>query len=363
MSKLLFVDTKGTGHHKNYAELVIEAAKEKYDKEIYFLSQYEMEDVKNIHLEFSNHNNIFFRAILRFFWVLNIFKITKKKEVSHIHFLYLDSNVIVSPLIYLILKIYLSKKVEFTGTLHHLPCGKFKVFFFKLLAKNLNKIVVHGEYIKKKLNNKGINNIINIEYPAVHNYFPGKSLARKSLKIDPNKNVLLSLGGTRKDKGLDILLEALNSVKSQKFLLMIAGKEEYFSKQFIFKKTNNYKEKMMTDLNFICDEKFSLYLEAADIIILPYRKSFLGQSGPLTEGVNHNCFIIASDHAQIGDTVKKNELGLVFDINDSQALANTINKVLKDDSIINKKIKSSRYKLYKRRITKKNFKNKYRNII
>lgn len=363
MNKLLLVDTKGTGHHKKYAELVIEAAREKYNKEINFLAEYKIENVANIYLKFSNHENLFIRIILRIFWFLNVLKIAKKEDVTHIHFLYLDSCVIISPLIYLTMKIFLSDTIDLTATLHHLPTGKIKSFFLDLISKIFNKIVVHGEYIKKHLNNIRIDNIINIEYPAVHNYFPGKSIARNILGIEKGKKVILSLGGTRKDKGLDILLEAIDLVKSEDFLLVIAGKEEYFSKEFILEKTYNYREKVLLDLNFITDKKFSLYLESADIVVIPYRKGFLGQSGPLIEGVNHDCVIIASDNAQIAYTVKNNGLGLLFNSNDRSTLANKIKRILNERLFICEIINDTKYNRYKNSISKKYFKKKYKDII
>jgi glycosyltransferase involved in cell wall biosynthesis len=361
LNKLLLVDTKGSGHHKNYAELVIEAAKEKYNDEIYFLAEFEMDDVNNIKLDFINHNNIFLRALLRFFWVWKVFKIAKEKDINHIHFLHLDSLIIISPLIYSLL--FFENQFEITATLHHFKLDKLKPVFLRLLTKKFQKVVVHGEYLKKSLKAKSIDNVVNIEYPATHNYFPGKEKARELLNLSKDANILLSLGGTRENKGLDILLDALKYIKSEDFLLIIAGKEEYFSKEFILKKTVDYRDKVLLDLSFISDEKFSLYLEAGDAVILPYKKSFMGQSGPLTEGVNHNCFIISSNHGQIGSTVKNNDLGFIFEESKSKDLSKKVEKFL-----INKKEYMDHFRTnkrfdFKKVIRKKHFKNNYKKIL
>lgn len=361
MSKLLLVDTKGTGHHKNYAELVIEAAKEKYNKEIYFLSEYEIENVKNINLNFLNNNNIFFRAILRFFWILNVFKIAKQKQIKHIHFLHLDSLIIISPLIYFLL--IFNTNFNITATLHHFKLNKMKPLFLKLLTKKIQKVVVHGKYLKSLLKTKSINNVINIEYPATHNFFPGKDKAREILGFNKEENILLSLGGTRKNKGLDILLKALDYIKSEKFSLIIAGKEEYFTKEFILEKIKNYRKKVIVDLEFISDKKFSLYLEAGDAVILPYTKSFMGQSGPLTEGVNHNCFVISSEHGQIGNTVKKNNLGFVFEEGNAKDLSEKISKYISNKNNKLFKCNTKKYRKYKKEIGKEVFKSKYIRIL
>lgn len=360
MNKILLVDTNGDGHHKNYAKLVIEAAKEKYGEDVFFLADYEMKKAKNINLEFYNHSNIFLRALLRFFRILKIIKIAKKRNFTNIHFLYLDSLIIISPIIYLLL---FNSKFEITATLHHFNLNKMKPIFLKLLSKKLNKIVVHGEYLKKSLHEKSIDNVINIEYPATHNYFIGKEEARKFLGLNKKENILLSLGGTRIDKGLDVLLDALNRIESEKFLLIIAGKEESFSKEFILKKIENYKKKVILDLEYISDKKFSLYLEAGDAVILPYKKKFRGQSGPLTEGVNHNCFIISSNHGQIEDTVKTHNLGTLFEEGNSKDLSEKIRKFLINKENELSKLSDKNYIDFRKSINKDIFKSKYTNEI
>ena len=353
LKKLLLVDTKGSGHHKNYAELVIESSKEKYNNKIYFIAEYEIENVKNINLLFTNHDNIILRAVIRVLWILKVFKEAKNNDINHIHFLYLDSLIIISPFIYLLL--CFNFKFEITATLHHFKFEKLKTVFLKLLSKRIRKIVVHGKYLKDSLKNKSIKNVINIEYPATHNYFPGKNVARKLLDLNEKDNILLSLGGTRKNKGLDILLEALNYINSKNFLLIIAGKEEHFNKEFILKKINNYKEKVVLDLSFISDLKFSLYLEAGDAVILPYKRDFMGQSGPLIEGVNHNCFIISSNHGQIGHTVKNKALGFVFEENDSKDLSDKIKEFITNKEKRLKKINNQKYTSFKNEIDKDKF--------
>jgi glycosyltransferase involved in cell wall biosynthesis len=361
VTKLLIVDTKGSGHHKNYAKLVIEAAKEKYNDEIYFLAEYEMDDIRNIKLDFSNHNNIFLRALLRFFWIRKVFKIAKEKDISNIHLLNLDSLILISPIIYIFF--IFNKNLKITATLHHFKLNKMKPEFLKLLTKKLQKVVVHGEYLKKSLKASSINNVTNIEYPAIHNFFPGKEKAREILNLSKEENILLSLGGTRENKGLDLLLDALNYIKSEDFLLIIAGKEEHFTERLILEKIKSYREKVILDLEFISDEKFSLYLEVGDAVVLPYKMGFMGQSGPLTEGVNHNCFIISSDHGQIGYTVKNNNLGFIFDESDSKDLSKKIKDFInnKENNLLisnNKK-----YSNFKSEIDKSRFIIKYKSIL
>ena len=143
-----------------------------------------------------------------------------------------------------------------------------------------------------------------------------------------SKKTLLALGGTRKGKGLDILLEALKRVQ-EPFHLIIAGKEEDFKKDFILEHTITYTENVSLFLEFLTDEKFSLCLNAADIVVLPYRKVFDGASGPLGEGVWHYKMIVGPDHGSLGDIVKMNHLGKTFKSEDADVLSEVLNETIK----------------------------------
>ena len=70
---------------------------------------------------------------------------------------------------------------------------------------------------------------------------------------------LLSLGGTRYDKGIDILLNALKDVQDN-FKLIIAGKEEFFSREYIEKKIESYRSKVELNLKFLSNEEI-IFLE------------------------------------------------------------------------------------------------------
>ncbi|MDD6213315.1 MAG: glycosyltransferase, partial [Clostridiales bacterium] len=135
------------------------------------------------------------------------------------------------------------------------------------------------------------------------------------------------LGGTRWDKGLDILLDALADIKVP-FHLLIAGKAQFFTREEIEKRVAPYAENVTMLLEFLSDEKFSLCLSAADIVVLPYRKQFDGASGPLGEGVWRNKMIVGANHGSLGQIISDNHLGMVFESENVQSLSSVLNKAL-----------------------------------
>ena len=59
-------------------------------------------------------------------------------------------------------------------------------------------------------------------------------------------------------------------------------------------------------------------------MILPYRKIFAGQSGPLTLALKYRKPLIASDVMQIGYDVNKYKLGITFKPEDVESLSQAI---------------------------------------
>lgn len=180
--------------------------------------------------------------------------------------------------------------------------------------------------MKSQLNKLGVYNVTHIEYPQFNKFFIIKN-AKKFLKLPINTQVIACIGGTRSDKGLDILLEALDEV-TQPFHLLIAGKESDFTKTFIQDRIKNYKTKVTYVLKYLTDDELNLYISAADIICLPYRKIFNGASGPLTEGAWFRKTIIGPNHGSLGEIIIENELGYTFESENIEDLTKVLNTAL-----------------------------------
>ena len=154
-----------------------------------------------------------------------------------------------------------------------------------------------------------------------------EALSELGIKINNEDKVLLALGGTRDDKGIDILLEALKTVKG-KFHLLIAGEEGYFTRDFILAESAGYQSHVSLLLQHLNDEQFALCLNAADIIVLPYRKIFDGASGPLADGAYLGKMIIGPLHKSLGKVIRDNHLGLTFETENAESLARVIDEAL-----------------------------------
>lgn len=273
-------------------------------------------------------------------WMKELAEIAKTEQPDIIHFLVGDVYYK-----YFGAGLKLFKNYKTIITLHWVRQGALKQLSLKTFCHKVDKVVVHSSYLLKELQQLGIQNGVQIEYPQFkrpNTITPEE--AKLYWKIKSDVPVILSLGNTREDKGIDILIEALNKV-NHPFRLLIAGKAEEFDEAYIREHTKKYAAQVITHLQYLTDEEVELAIAAADIIALPYRYSFNGASGPLGEGVSHNKCIIGSNHGNLGDTIRENHLGYTFETENSDSLAEALGTALTRQFIPDKTYLAYRAKL------------------
>lgn len=275
----------------------------------------------------------------------NILKYGLKKinDGDVLHLLYLDPIYMLGPIF------RKSKNKKIIATLHHYPQNNIKERLFKICSKNIDTIIVHSEYLMYQLKNIGINNVEVIDYPVFNEY---ETEDNEKIKIEfglnPNKYIISALGGTRYDKGLDILLEAFKyidyKIKDQ-IQLNICGKEEDIKKDYIMNKCKKLNIMCRLKLDYITDEEFYKNIKISDSIVIPYRKIFTGNSGPMTEGIYQNKPIIAPNQGNLGYLMNQYNLGITFESENARDLAIAIERLITKGWKFNEKSNLYRDKL------------------
>ena len=79
---------------------------------------------------------------------------------------------------------------------------------------------------------------------------------------------------------------------------------------------------------FLSDEEYKEEIVNSDVILLPYKKIFSGNSGPMTDGIYTNKFILGPDEGNLGFLINKYSLGLTFEQENPKDLADKISKLL-----------------------------------
>lgn len=313
--KIVFVDISVGGHHLVYLNGIIENT----DIEPVLIVSEKIEGLECKQYVAKAKD----RTIKRYIqWIKEVHKIVDKEKPDIVHFLYGDAFYR-----YFGYGLKLFKKYRTVVTLHWARTKFIEKISTKILATMVDTVVVHSLYIKNLIENYGIKNIVDIEYPQFNSVAVDKKKACEFFGLAENVPVIACIGNTRYDKGLDLLLEALKDV-NRPFQLLVAGKEDAFDEKYIREHTDNYKEKVKFYLRYLSDEEIACAFSAADIIALPYRKNFNGASGPLTEGVSLNKCILGPEHGDLGFKIRTYHLGYTFETENISNLAFVIDEIL-----------------------------------
>lgn len=155
--------------------------------------------------------------------------------------------------------------------------------------------------------------------------------AERTLGLRPGMKNLLFFGLIREYKGLDILLEAFNSLPED-YQLIIAG-ECYgpFDKYQAIIDASPAKDRIHLFRKYIDDSEVKVYFSAADVTVLPYRSAT--QSGVSSASYHFEVPMIVTAVGGLKETIGDTGTGLVADKPSPAAVAGKITEYFGDDSI------------------------------
>ncbi len=161
---------------------------------------------------------------------------------------------------------------------------------------------------------------------------PDPTDARKKLNLPSGRQIILFFGAIRPNKGLDILLKALEIIKSRnrRVLLVIAGgllgrfNFEPYSDMI---RKSDLSEHVQTFIHFIPEEDVDYFFAASNLVVLPYLK-FEAQSGVLLRAYAHKKPVVVSDIGAMGELVSSDKVGLVVESGAVEPLAGAVINVL-----------------------------------
>ena len=236
----------------------------------------------------------------------------------------------------------LTKKVPVVLTVHdvqsHYERFVSKDSYMKKCFQIPHNLIVHYEKGKKQL----------IEHWKVpghrvtvipHGIMPVKNIfeiteARRKLNLPIDCQILLFFGSLRPNKGLDVLLDALDKIRRHKpeVLLVVAGalpRGMSFEPYSDIIEKLNLSEYVKSFVRFIEDEEVDLFMSASDIVVLPY-KNFEAQSGVLLRAYAHRKPVVVSDVGAMGELVTFDKVGLAVESGNVEALTNAVINVLEN---------------------------------
>ena len=147
--------------------------------------------------------------------------------------------------------------------------------------------------------------------------------ARKALKLPIDKQLVLFFGLIRNYKGLDMLLDAMNELKSNPNINLVIAGEFYEDKQPYLDLIEKYQIQNQVILHgkFIANEDVKLYFSAADLVALPYRSAT--QSGVTQVSFHFEVPTLVTNVGGLGEIIPDKVAGYVVESN-GKAIADGI---------------------------------------
>lgn len=285
--------------------------------------------------------------LILFYFRLSFYFLTSDADIFHFQWetnLFIIDRMIFVPILKLRKKkvIYTAHNADNEGRSEKKTLlNRLTINFFYM---NFDAIIAHTKKVKLEIMQK--NNIKDdriFVIPHGINIIPKKKLSKKAaldfLNIGNSKKVLLCFGAIEPYKGIDLMLKALIKLIEidESYFLIIAGRclnARYLKELEEIIKENNLGPYLKFVNKFIPDEEISYYLNAADVLVLPYRAIY--QSGVLFLAYSFGTPVIATNVGSFSEDIIEGKTGLIAEPNNIHSLANKINEFFNSNLFIDK---------------------------
>lgn len=267
-----------------------------------FISRMSM--IKSIYVQFEF--NVFGGIIpnLALLLLLSILRFMGKQVTFELHQVIFDVGKLVK---HVYITNFMAQKILNLG---------LRIYYY-LLGISADHIIVFEDELKNRLV-RYINplkiHVLNL--PTAKKYIISPIIAKRRLKLPPNKFIMMVFGFINGYKGIDWIIDAFSSFRNPQIrLLIVGGKNPYLKEQPSYQRfynsiiTKAKKNPGIIQRGFVPDDKVSLYYSAADLVIMPY-EVFMSASGPFSLALSHNKPVILSEKLQ--DYSKSNDFSVAM---------------------------------------------------
>lgn len=144
--------------------------------------------------------------------------------------------------------------------------------------------------------------------------------ARRRLGLPLHQAVFLIFGVLRADKRVDLAIEAMHGL-SQCKLVIVGGPQDFTGTQIReLAHLRGCEQAVIAEADYVPEHRMHDYFSACDAVIIPYSRTFKGQSGILTLACGHRRAVIATDVGTLGEAVKRHRLGFAVEPDSASAL-------------------------------------------
>ncbi|MBQ0958340.1 glycosyltransferase [Ideonella sp. 4Y11] len=323
--RIALVDAQaGTGHRRAYAQTLINALRARGDDPVIlgspawcasFAGELPCIEVAAVQAAAGYRaRGRAFQAFLR-----AVFEAARAHQVDVVHLLYLDGY------LQALLAVGIPTEFSTCATLHWYPFlgdtagwrdprrwlkAVLTRYWARRLVRGGVQLVVHSPAAQAGL---AVDALV-LDYPNFdtppHVDAAAREAARCQLGLRSDDRLFLCFGGTRTDKGADRAIRALAGTPEHCHLL-IAGAAQHLSATALSQLAQELglAARVHLDLRFIPDQEVGSIFSAADVVLLPYREDFAGQSGPFVIGATMGLPVMFSDLPVMAETAERFRFG------------------------------------------------------
>lgn len=224
---------------------------------------------------------IFYRKsanVVHIHWIEHLYRYYRHQRLHPLYLFF----VVATPFVLVISKYVLRYRI--VATLHnvqpHEPIAADRAMF-RIVLSLCDRVIVHARFSARlalKVYGKQLESkIVVIPHGNFVSCYPNevtKDVARRALGLRKRDFVLLFFGNIRPYKGVDVLLEAfrLVSKKKKNMVLVVAGRLRMDAYGKLIRSTAEKLDNCLFRSGFVPDDEVQLFLNSADVGVLPYRR-------------------------------------------------------------------------------------------
>lgn len=204
-------------------------------------------------------------------------------------------------------------RVPVVWTIHNLlphesVCPRCDWLLARIVAALANELIVHGPNAKEKVVEtwrlRDSNRVTVIPHGSYMGDYPnhiGRAAARRRLALDDTALMFLFIGAIRPYKGVLELIEAFQGVAAAHAMLVIAGQplNDAFAREI--ETASAGMDRIRFRPGFVPDDEIQVYMNAADVVVLPYRRVLSSGAALLAMAFGRPC--IAPTMGSLGDVL------------------------------------------------------------
>jgi glycosyltransferase involved in cell wall biosynthesis len=197
-----------------------------------------------------------------------------------------------------------------------------------------DRIIVHCEEARRLLYEHygRRRKVYKVDHPSFIDWYPNsisKKTARDQLSL-PQETIIFSFfGEVRPNKGIELLIQAFHKIKQENIAVMIAGAigtpESYANSLQDLAKND---PRIFFFLRKIPDEEVQVFMNASDIIVLPFSQILTSSSAHLAMSFKRP--VITPIMGCLPELIEPN-MGWLYNPNDSDSLASTMQSAANSD--------------------------------